>query len=75
MNLKAEKKKLIEWINSLDDETTIEKIKLVRDTSDDEWKSGLSSLEIEAIEEGLADIEAGRTTPHEEVRKRYEKWL
>jgi hypothetical protein len=75
MNLKAEKKKLIEWINSLDDETTIEKIKLVRDTSDDDWKSGLSSLEIEAIEEGLADIEAGRTTPHEEVRKRYEKWL
>ncbi len=75
MNLKAEKKKLIDWIEALDDETTIEKIKLVKDSTDEDWKAELSAAEIEAIEEGLADIEAGRVIPHEEVRKRYERWL
>ena len=59
----------------MDDESTIERIKLVKDATDEDWKAGLSTLEQEAIEESLADIEAGRTTPHEEVRKRYEKWL
>ena len=75
MDLKKEKKQLIEWLNTVDDETIIERIKLLKDFTDEEWKAGLSRLELEAIEEGLADIEAGRTTPHEEVRKRYEKWL
>ena len=27
------------------------------------------------VEEGLADVEAGRTFPHGEVMKRYEQWL
>jgi len=31
---------------------------------------------IQSIENGLADAEAGRTIPHEEVRRRLrEKWL
>lgn len=75
MDIKQEKKKLVEWLDTIDDEATIERLKLVKDMSDHDWKLGLSTLEIEAIEEGLADIEAGRTIPHEEVRKRYEKWL
>lgn len=45
------------------------------DYAEENWKIGLSNIEVEAIEEGLADIEAGRTVSHEEVRKRYEKWL
>jgi predicted transcriptional regulator len=28
-----------------------------------------------SIEKGLAEIRSGQTIPHEEVRKRYEKWL
>ncbi|KAA6306720.1 hypothetical protein EZS27_037822, partial [termite gut metagenome] len=28
-----------------------------------------------AIDRGLKDVEEGRTTPHEEVRKIYAKWL
>ena len=28
-----------------------------------------------SIERGLAQIKNGETVPHEEVRKRYEKWL
>lgn len=35
----------------------------------------ISSSEIAAINEGLKDIEYGRVIPHEEVKKRYEKWL
>jgi|AVFP01.1.fsa_nt_gi hypothetical protein len=29
----------------------------------------------EALERALADKEAGRTTPHSEIKKKYEKWL
>lgn len=75
MDLKTEKKKLIDWLQTIEDEATIERLKLVKDAADEDWKANLSTQEIEAIEEGLADIEAGRVTPHEEVRKRYEKWL
>jgi predicted transcriptional regulator len=27
------------------------------------------------VQRGLEDVEAGRTTPHEDVRKEFEEWL
>lgn len=38
-------------------------------------RNDLSEAEKEAIEQGLADAEAGRTIPHEEVMKEVEQWL
>src|SRR5690625_405189 len=38
-------------------------------------RNDLSEAEKEAIEQGLADVEAGRTIPHEEVMKEVEQWL
>ena len=35
----------------------------------------LTEAEIEAIEQGIADSKAGRTTPHEEVMKEVNQWL
>ena len=40
-----------------------------------EWWNNISEKERQAIEMGLADIEAGRTIPHSEMMKRYEQWL
>lgn len=38
-------------------------------------REGLSEAEQKAIKQGLADVEAGRTTPHEEVMKDVKQWL
>lgn len=40
-----------------------------------EWWNNIPEKERQAIEMGLADIEAGRTIPHSEMMKRYEQWL
>lgn len=77
MNIQAEKLKLIEWLAGLTDQTLIERIKLLRETQSTktDWWEEISLAEKEAIDQGLEDARNGRVTPHEEVRKRYEKWL
>lgn len=76
MDIRTAKEELIDWIRNLDDETTIEKLKLVKDaTAENGWWEELSEAEVASIERGLADEKAGRVIPHDEVKKRYEKWL
>lgn len=73
----SEKLKLIEWLIALQDPTTIEKIKFLRDNQSEtsDWWDTLTEAEKESIDRGLDDIENGRTVPHSEVRKKYGKWL
>lgn len=40
-----------------------------------DWWDTISEEERKHIEAGLDDMANGRTVPHEEVRKLYEKWL
>lgn len=77
MNIKAEKLKLIEWLVRVEDESIIERVKLLREGSKEkiDWLDTISATERMAIEEGLQDLEKGDAVPHEEVRKSYEKWL
>lgn len=77
MNIQAEKLRLIEWLAGLTDQTLIERIKLLKETqtSKTDWWEEISMAEREAIDQGLDDAINGRVTTHEEVRKRYEKWL
>jgi hypothetical protein len=77
MNIQAEKLKLIEWLVSLQDETIIERIKLLKEGSANnaDWWDTISESEKMAIEEGIKDIENGNVVSHEDVRKRYDKWL
>ena len=76
MNLDSEKLKIIDWITNLKDESIIARIRLLKDHSKEtDWWDEISDSEKASIERGLADAEAGRVVPHEEVRKKYEKWL
>ncbi|KAA6311061.1 hypothetical protein EZS27_037741 [termite gut metagenome] len=45
------------------------------DEDDDGWDSSVPVEDRAAIERGLQAVAEGRTTPHEEVWKRYAKWL
>lgn len=73
MDIQGEKLKLIEWLQSLTDQSIIEKLKLFKENLLDktDWWETLSVEEIKLIDEGLKDIKEGRTKPHSEVMKRY----
>jgi predicted transcriptional regulator len=73
MDIQSEKLKLIEWLASLSDQSIIEKLKLFKDNFSDksDWWETLSDFEKESIDEGIKDIEEGRTIPHTEFLKKY----
>lgn len=72
MGLEAIKLELIEWLTQLNDEDTIEYLKIVKDSkTDGDWWEDLSLEQKTGIERGLKDIDEGRITPHEEVKKRF----
>ena len=72
MGLEAIKLELIEWLTQLDDEDTIEYLKVVKDSkTEGDWWEDLSQEQRTGIERGLKDIDEGRVTPHEEVKKRF----
>ena len=75
MDIQAEKLKLIEWLATLTDQSLIEQLKLFKDnfSTKTDWWEGLSNDVIKSIDEGLKDIEEGRTIPHSEVMKNYGK--
>jgi hypothetical protein len=76
MNLEKDKLEIIKWVTTINDEASIEKLKMLRDNPrKSEWWDEITSEEKSAIDKGLADIKAGRVKPHKEVRKLYEKWL
>lgn len=73
MGHEAVKLELLEWLTNLEDEETLEYIKVVKDSMDpkNDWWNDLSKAKKASIAQGLKDIEEGRTTPHDEVKKRY----
>jgi predicted transcriptional regulator len=40
-----------------------------------DWWDTISQEEREEIEQGLSEADKGEVTPHEEVMKKYNKWL
>jgi hypothetical protein len=73
MGLEAIKLELIEWLTKLDDQDTIQYLKVVKDSSSDDsdWWNTLSDQQKQGVEKGVKDIEEGRVTSHEEVKKKY----
>jgi hypothetical protein len=69
----AIKLELIEWLTKLEDDETIQYLKIVKDSKSTEhdWWEDLSENEKKGIEKGLKDIEAGRVFSHDEVKSKY----
>jgi len=62
----------IEWIKELRDDSTIEKIKMLKDNpGETDWWNEITEEEKASIEKGLVDIKEGRITPHSDVKKRF----
>ncbi|MCF8461402.1 MAG: hypothetical protein K9G46_11820 [Flavobacteriales bacterium] len=75
MGLEALKLELIEWLTRLENQSTIEYLKVVKDGSEEQkdWWNDLSDLQKAGVERGLKDIENGWTSSHDAVKEKY--WL
>ena len=73
MGHEALKLELIEWLAHLDDDDTIIYLKIVKDSSEtgSDWWQDLTDEQKAGIERGLEDIDAGRVTPHDQVKDKY----
>lgn len=70
MDLHAEKLSLIQQITQIQEMSIITKIKEVLEKNQED------DIELKnALNRAFGDVELGRTKPHEEVKKKYEKWL
>ena len=74
-NIESKKLTLIQWLNSLNDVSMIDKILELKQKETKDWWNEISDEEKESIEKGLSDAESGKLKPHSEIRKKYEKWL
>ena len=73
MGHEAIKLELIEWLARLEDDETIQYLKVVKDSkpADHSWWEDLTEYQKRAIEKGLKDIDEGRVTPHKDVKKKF----
>lgn len=73
MGQEAIKLELIEWLTKLDDNETIEYLKIVKDSksTSNDWWNDLTENQKRGIIRGLKDIEQGKTISHDEIKNRY----
>ena len=78
MDISAEKLDIIQRICEIQDNDLIDLIKNIVDipiSSKSDWWDQISPDEKESIYRGLDDLQQGKVFPHDQIRKKYEKWL
>jgi hypothetical protein len=78
MNISTEKLDIIQRICEIQDNDLIDLIKKIVDipnASKSDWWNQISIEEKESINRGLNDLEQGNVYSHDQIRKKYEKWL
>ncbi len=78
MNLSAEKLDIIQRICEIQDNDLIDLIKniiTVPNVSRSDWWSQITQEEMASIDRGLDDLQQGKVQSHDQIRKKYEKWL
>ena len=73
MERDAIKLELIEWLSQLDDEETIQYLKILKDSQakGQNWWNDLTENQKKHIEKGLSDVEEGRVRSNEDVKEKY----
>ncbi len=69
----AIKLELIEWLTKLNDNDTLDFLKIVKESRNEnqDWWKDLTTEQKNGIERGLRDVRLGKVTPHLEVAKKY----
>ena len=66
---------LIQWLISIEDSSTIQKIIELRNSEKENCNTKSSDAEKKSVELGIIDADNGKLKPHSEAKKIYEKWL
>ena len=61
-------------LNVKQKKTILSVVKTFMDNQKDWWDE-ISEEQQKAIDKSLAELKSGKVTPHEEVMKKYKKWL
>jgi predicted transcriptional regulator len=61
-------------LNEKQKQTVLTVVKTFMDEKSD-WWDAVSQEQQKAIDKSLAEMKAGKLTPHNEVMKKYSKWL
>ena len=78
MNISAEKLDIIQRICEIQDNDLIDLIKNIIDiphVTKSDWWDQITQEEKESINRGLNDLQQGKLYSHDQIRKKYEKWL
>ncbi|GGG49698.1 hypothetical protein [Bizionia arctica] len=77
MDIDIENKKieLIQWLSTLTDSATINKLIKLRESEKRDWWKDMSLAERQSIEKGIQDADSGKLNSHSEAKKMYDKWL
>ena len=75
MNIALTKLELAKQLLNTNDKDIINHIKAVFSTRTEDWWEELPDEIKLSVEKGLKQSESGQTIPHEQVMKRYKKWL
>jgi len=78
MNLSAEKLDIIQRICEIQDNDLIDLIKsiiTVPNISKSDWWSQITQEEMASINRGLDVLQQGKVQSHDQIRKKYKKWL
>jgi len=78
MNISSEKLEIIQRIIDIQDNELLSLVKSIISApgkSKTDWWDQISEEEIESINRGLEDHNQGRVQSHDQIRKKYEKWL
>jgi predicted transcriptional regulator len=75
MDIKAEKLELIQWLAGVRDTGIIKEFVDLKKSKQVDWWDAISADERAEISEGIAQADRGEVIPHEEVMKKYGKWL
>jgi len=67
------KMELIEWLTKLEDDETLDYLKVVKDSkiSHADWWYDLTDEQMAGVERGLKDIDSGRVIAHDHVKLKY----
>jgi len=69
----AIKLELIQWLSKLEDDDTLDYLKIVKDSlnNDADWWHELSVDQKSGVERGLKDIDEGRIHSHQDIKHKY----
>lgn len=71
MSNNALKIELIEWLTKLEDKKLLSSLIQFKQAEESDWADSLTNEQIQSLERGLSDINAGRALAGKDMWKRY----